>query len=455
MSSTKLPHAGVIEGFYGRPWTSDERRRLIGWLAESGLNTYLYAPKDDLKHRALWREPYTEAEHETLASLAGACRARDITFVYAIAPGLDLRYRDELPLIQAKLARLLDAGVTTFALLFDDIPKQLDPADAAVFPSFARAQVHVANALLAWLHAVNPRATLWFCPTIYCARFAELDVPGNAYLREVGAHLAPAIEVLWTGPEIIPETIPVDSIQEVSAVLRRAPIIWDNLHANDYDLRRLFLGPFAGRPLALREAVRGVLLNPNCEFEANYIPLHTLGDYVQAGTEWDPAAARAAAVARWLPAFTSRTGREVTRADLDLLVDLFHLPFQAGPRAEELIAQFAYLVRTPAALWDNRRERFERTADAIAELFVKLTELENRELSFTFYRLMWEIQAELKLMRGYLKVRATNPAPDATYTPPFHHDPRIYRGGVVARLQRLMPMTEPGRFHAAAVVAGG
>jgi beta-N-acetylglucosaminidase len=49
--------SGAIEGFYGQPWTHAERVALFDWLAAWGLNTYLYAPKDDLKHRALWREP--------------------------------------------------------------------------------------------------------------------------------------------------------------------------------------------------------------------------------------------------------------------------------------------------------------------------------------------------------------------------------------------------------------
>lgn len=26
------------------------------------MNTYIYAPKDDIKHRALWRQPYTKEE---------------------------------------------------------------------------------------------------------------------------------------------------------------------------------------------------------------------------------------------------------------------------------------------------------------------------------------------------------------------------------------------------------
>lgn len=31
-------------------------------LKALGMNTYLYAPKDDLKHRALWRDPYDVEE---------------------------------------------------------------------------------------------------------------------------------------------------------------------------------------------------------------------------------------------------------------------------------------------------------------------------------------------------------------------------------------------------------
>lgn len=68
-------------------------------------------------------------------------------------------------------------------------------------------------------------------------------------------------------------------MEEVAKVFRRPPVIWDNIHANDYDPRRLFLGPYDGRSADIIPYVRGVLTNPNCEFEANYIPLHTLGQW--------------------------------------------------------------------------------------------------------------------------------------------------------------------------------
>src|SRR6476659_1109249 len=84
--------SGVIEGFYGQPWSRAERVQLFGWMRDWKLNTYLYAPKDDLKLRAQWREPYTAAELDSLRELIGSAIAHRIEFVYALSPGLDLSY---------------------------------------------------------------------------------------------------------------------------------------------------------------------------------------------------------------------------------------------------------------------------------------------------------------------------------------------------------------------------
>lgn len=47
------------------------------------------------------------------------------------------------------------------------------------------------------------------------------------------------------GPQIVSHTIDLPHVQAVAAIVRRKPIIWDNLFANDYDQRRLYLGPFS------------------------------------------------------------------------------------------------------------------------------------------------------------------------------------------------------------------
>ena len=38
---------GVVEGYYGRPWPHAARRDVIRFLGTHGLNTFVYAPKND------------------------------------------------------------------------------------------------------------------------------------------------------------------------------------------------------------------------------------------------------------------------------------------------------------------------------------------------------------------------------------------------------------------------
>ena len=237
--------SGVIEGFYGQPWTPFERMELFDWMAAWGLNTYVYAPKDDLHHRALWREPYAAPDAERLRQLIDACCARGIRFVYGLSPGLDIHYgrETELNLLRERLEQMMALGCADFSLLFDDIPDDMDAGDRERWGSFASAQCHVANALFTWLRARHPAGRFLFCPTAYCGRMVAAKLGGEDYLPTVGRELLPGIDVFWTGPDIVSREITVAHAREMAALLRRKPLIWDNLHANDYDGRRFFCGP--------------------------------------------------------------------------------------------------------------------------------------------------------------------------------------------------------------------
>lgn len=436
---------GVIEGFYGRPWTGPQRRQMFRWLQQAGLNTYMYAPKDDLKHRALWRERYDAAEAAELKSLIVDCHARGLDFVYAIAPGLDIRYGVEGPVLRNKLRQIAGLGVRSFAILFDDIPHRMSRTDARRFGSFAAAQSAVTNELFQWLRQESRQSRLWFCPTVYCGRMAGGVVTKCDYLRELGERLDPAIEIFWTGPEIVSETITPASIRELQTVLRRRPLLWDNLHANDYDRRRIYLGPYAGRSQQLRAEVRGILCNPNCEFALNYVPVRTFGWYVRARRDWQPRAAFLRAMAAWQPAFAGRAQQRVTRRDLELLGDMFYLPYAHGPRAAQLLADYARLLHTPPARWGGTLARFDRTCRDIATLLAKVTELGDRDLCYALYRHLWEIKEEAALMQGYVHWWQEQPRRGATFDS-GEHRPRVYRGGLVAELQRLLPMNDTGGF---------
>ena len=87
--------------------------------------------------------------------------------------------------------------------------------------------------------------------------------------------------IFSTGPKVVSRDISIPSVEPVSKVLKRKPVIWDNIHANDYDQRRIFLGPFDGRPTELYQHLNGILTNPNCEYEINFVAFHTIAQWIR------------------------------------------------------------------------------------------------------------------------------------------------------------------------------
>jgi hypothetical protein len=133
-----------------------------------------------------------------------ACQQRNLRFVYALGPGLDIRYNVETDLehLKKRFEQMLALGCRHFSLLFDDIPDRMDIGDRQRFGSFASAQCHVANALFRWTRQRSPDARFFFCPTPYCGRMAERKLGGEDYLSIIGRELLSEIDVFWTGPEI-------------------------------------------------------------------------------------------------------------------------------------------------------------------------------------------------------------------------------------------------------------
>jgi protein O-GlcNAcase/histone acetyltransferase len=376
--------AGAIEGFYGKPWTASERMALFDWMAAWGLNTYVHAPKDDLRHRVLWREPYGAEEADRLRALIEACTTRHIRFVYGLSPGLDIHYGREADLnhLRERFEQMIALGCGDVSLLFDDIPDDMDPDDRERWGSFAAAQCHVANTVFTWLRARKPAARFLFCPTAYCGRMVAAKLGGEDYLSIVGRELLPDIDVFWTGPDIVSREITVAHAREISALLKRKPLIWDNLHANDYDGRRFFCGPYAGRPAELRDEVAGLLSNPNCELPLNYVPLRTLAAFVNGSGSWDPRGAYLAAMAEWAPSFTPVRG-SVSLEDLVLFGDCYYLPYEQGPESEALYR-------------DACRTR-------LRALCTVLTELRDRPLFYALSRRIWELREQLDLLDRFVR----------------------------------------------------
>jgi hyaluronoglucosaminidase len=264
-----FPVRGVIEGFYGAPWTHSARLDAVAFLAERGMNAYVYAPKDDPRHRTRWREPYDETEAARFRELAAACETRATRFGFALSPGLDVAYRDvgDRSALAGKLVPLLDAGVRWFVLALDDIPMQsglgADQADMA-----------------AWLYDAlrdrdrDVRVTL--VPTEY------VGTRPSGYLAELTNGLPDDVDVMWTGPTVCsPRITAADARAWQDAVGGHPLLLWDNYPVNDGIMaREMHLGAYRGRDPELSDVIDGVLCNPMVQPRASLVALATAAAFL-------------------------------------------------------------------------------------------------------------------------------------------------------------------------------
>jgi protein O-GlcNAcase/histone acetyltransferase len=279
------------------------------------------------------------------------------------------------------------------------------------------------------------------------------DPEQSAYLQTLGAALCDKIDICWTGPEIISPEITAESLRSLAKVLRRKPVIWENFHANDYDIRRSHAGPLGGREPAIRDAIAGFITNPNNEFEANFVPVHTTGAFLKAARYEERAATDAAARA-WQDRFRlaySADGETLKLDEVALLIDLLYQPFRAGPQSSAIVATARALLNeawpnTDVRSWREGRAKVSAFHDRVVALFDRMTELENRDLFYTFQPHLWEVREELHTLTQYLDWLASGPTVNAVF-PEAGRLPNTYRRGLAAELQALLPRDRDGNLN--------
>ena len=126
-----------------------------------------------------------------------------------------------------------------------------------------------------------------------------------------------------------------------------------------------------------------------------------------------------------------------------MLGDCFYLPFELGPQAADFMADLRQLLKTGPSEWGDLYARVTSRLGALASLVTQLTALENRELFHTFYRRLLTLSDEISLLEGYLRWRASKPGADEMFISKAHR-PKVFRGGLLAELQQLLPMN---RLH--------
>lgn len=280
--SPSMRYRGVIEGFYGTPWSQDERLAMLDYLGAHRMNTYEYAPKDDPYHRQKWREPYPDARLADLGALVKRARDNRVDFVFALSPGLSICYSSaaDYAALTAKFDSLYKLGVRSFAMPFDDI----DPgvwhcaADKDKYGDAkgaeGRAQADLLNRVQRkWVAGKGDVAPLQMVPTEYD------NVTESPYKKAIRERLDNHVLVHWTGVAVIPHKITRDQASQARTVFGHQIIVWDNYPVNDYIAGRLPLGPYTGREPGLSQEVTGVLSNPMTQSGPSKIGLFSMAEF--------------------------------------------------------------------------------------------------------------------------------------------------------------------------------
>ncbi|GGL95898.1 beta-N-acetylglucosaminidase [Streptomyces fumigatiscleroticus] len=284
---------GVVEGFYGTPWTQQERLRELDFAARWKLNTYLYSPKDDPYLRARWRDPYPQDRLDGLRALAARAAAGHVSFVYALSPGPSVCYSSasDAAALLGKFRQLWEAGVRAFAVPLDDIDitRWNCARDAAVYGSgrgaVGRAQADLLNKVQrGFLDARPGAAPLITVPTEYDG------VRPSPYKSALAGRLDDAVTVMWTGPLVVSPALRTAQAREARRLYGHPVLVWDNYPVNDYTADHLLLGPYEGRQASLPGAVAGLTANPMNQAAASEPALFSVAAYA-----WNPAAYRPAA----------------------------------------------------------------------------------------------------------------------------------------------------------------
>ena len=267
-----------------------QRQALFEFGAARGMNTYLYAPKDDPYHRKRWRVAYPPAAWRELAGLIGQAHKDGIDFVYGFHPGEGLCFSDDQPIdiLLRKARRFYDVGVKNFAVLFDDIPSRLTyERDRRDFKnSLAAAEATWMQKLIAAQPPSWSHVEWWMCPSYYSQdpllerAFGRFEPD---FLETLAEYLPAEVACFWTGPRVVPKEITVTHMRRIAKRVKHPLILWDNYPVNDLSMaNELHIGPLQGRDPRLPEIVYGYLNNPLLQEELTFLPLATCFDYAAA-----------------------------------------------------------------------------------------------------------------------------------------------------------------------------
>lgn len=266
----EIPIRGVIEGFYGNPWSHDARIDMFEFMGRHKMNEYTYGPKNDPYHRGSWAQPYPEAEGKLITELAEAARRNKVNFVWAMHPGNSIgeaQYAQAL----AKFEAMYKLGVRNFSLFFDDIGGE----------NVAQQVAYLKYLTDNFVKKHSDVSALSVCPTAYNTAFGGAGLQN--YMNTM-AQLDPDVKIMWTGRTVV-DMLEVNNLKSFTEMAGRKPYIWLNYPVNDYGGGSILMGSVTRLDPNIKDHVSAFCSNPMEYAQASKVALYGLADFA-----WNPEA---------------------------------------------------------------------------------------------------------------------------------------------------------------------
>ncbi len=261
---------GFVEGFYGYPWSFEDRLSLMSESSNFKMNTYIYAPKDDPYHKDRWRELYPADKAEELRQLAEEGKKDNMSFCWSVHPGYGFNYSndDDYNALINKFDQLYDLGVRQFGISYDDLSGYVSGQQHADLINRVNRE---------WVQVKGDVKPLIVVGTRYCNGWGPSM---SSYFRPFWQTLDSDVVVMWTGANTM-SAITKDAYnwpKTQTGVNDKNLAAWWNYPVNDYCDGNLMMSPLENLDNDV-DNLSGFFLNPMSQAEASKVAIFSGADY--------------------------------------------------------------------------------------------------------------------------------------------------------------------------------
>ena len=298
-----VQNRGIIEGYYGVPYSAEVTKDLFRFMARYKMNTYMYGAKSDEYHSRYWSKPYPtsitpEQKHigylsqDMMRDITATAHACNVNFIWAIHPGqafADAKNPGVIDQIMRKFESMYGLGVRQFGVFVDDVGVPSDPAVMRLCADNLTTLQQRVDARwntpgVSPADAVGP---LCYVPQLYAYGWVSLDRGQQFYesLRPTPSK----VNVFITGRNVwsVPNNHDLSLVQ---GWIGREVSWWWNYLCNDNDVTKLFVADMytnfrdethiinTDRLPAMLHGTNTVIVNPMQQGELSKIGLFSVAD---------------------------------------------------------------------------------------------------------------------------------------------------------------------------------